>query len=64
MGMIDTMDMLHTGFDASEQHLCEPRIFAHCIRCGRRVVWCRMTTEEILLITARRFVCMDCGAGR
>lgn len=58
--MIDTMDMLHTGFDASEQHLCEPRIFAHCTVCGRRVVWCRMTTEEIRAICAGTYRCDDC----
>lgn len=57
--MIDVIGLQHTGV-IPVPHRCEPRIFALCTRCLRRVTWCLMTTEEILLVTARQYVCNDC----
>lgn len=52
--------IVHSPGTLIADHRCEPRVWALCRRCGRRVVWCRMTVEEIAAITARRYVCNDC----
>ena len=45
-------------------HRCEPRVYADCRGCRRRVTFCMASKEDVAAIKRGGFRCADCAADR
>jgi hypothetical protein len=59
----DPPALQHAPGAETEDHLCQPRIYADCRGCASRVVFCSIDSETMRAIRRGGFRCAACSDG-